>query len=131
MGLRCDSGHHGRANLTHDSPEVSLDPSTVSVIAINALVAESASPLCNLSPMALSSSWSTASDVRSAASGGLEVILNVAMANESNLSMTTTQSCRILFGPDPRLAKSCVCGSGDGARCVSQSSLPMSLPKAY
>lgn len=90
-----------RANLLHDSPEVSLDSSTVSAMAINALVAASASPLCNLSSMALSNRFSRASGVRSLASGGLEVILTVAMAKEPNLSMTTTHSCRMLFGPDP------------------------------
>lgn len=110
---------------------MSLDPRTVSVMAINALVAASASPLCNLSPMALSNRLSSASGVRSAASAGLEVILTVAMANESNLSMTTTHSCRMLFGPDPWLTISCVSGSDDGARYVSQTCLPTSSPKAY
>ena len=119
------------ARLSHGSPEMSLDPSTVSVTAINALVAASTSPLCNLSPMALSSRVSVASGVRSAASGGLEVILSVAMANESNLSMTRTHSCRMLFGPDPAIAICCVSGSGDGARYVSQTCFSMSSPKAY
>lgn len=115
----------------HNSPEASVDPSTVSAIAINAPAAASASPLCNLSSMASSNKLSRASDVRSAASGGLEVILTVAMANESNLSTTSTHSCRMLFGLDPWLTISRVSGSDDGDRYLSQTSSPVSSPKAY
>lgn len=96
-------GHCHQFTASNNSPDVSFDSSTVSVILIKAPMAPSASPLCNLSSMALSNKLSRASGVRSAGSGGLEVMLKVAIAYESNLSIITAHSCRILFGLDPWL----------------------------
>ena len=115
----------------HDSPEVLLESCTVSIILINAPKAESTSPLCNGASTASLHKSSRALGIRSFASGGLEVILTVAMANESNLSDTTTHKGRMCSGPDPWGISCSRSGSLDGTPNVSQTSLSTSTPNAY
>ena len=114
------------------SPEVLLESSkTVPVILINAPIALSVSPLSNLSSMAFSNKLSKAAGSRSAGSGGLEVILNVLIAYDPNLSSITQHKVRILFGPDPGGTMSSCSGVEDGGPYVSQMSALISSPNEY
>ena len=111
-------------------PEVPLELCTVPAILRTVLNAASRLPL-NLSSKAFSNKLSRATGVKAAAFGGLEVIFNVAMAIDSNLSSTMTHKVRMLLGPDPAGIMSLHSGMSDGGPQTSQTPCSTRSPNAY